>query len=319
MDRLSAMRLFRRVVETGTISAAGRSLGLSTTAASKRIQDLEADLSARLLDRTTRHATPTEAGRHLYRRVTPLLDELDAALSETTALHDEPTGTLRILARRSFGLLQVVAALPSFRVAYPKVEIDLTLTEESDLSPNPGYDIAFRLGPPSEKSLAAVKVAASQRLLCGSPTYLADHPPPHTADDLDAHDLLVYSPADGPVTWVFEGPRGRSEIAVAGRLRSNSGEVLQSAAVNGMGLVLHPEWMMRQAIRDGALVPVMTDHNIFAVGYNTEIFAVWTRAELVPAKITAFLRHITGKLGTIDDRAGTPLDFPGFREDISNL
>lgn len=129
MDRLTAFRLFLRTLDRGGIAAAGRSLGLSATAASRALRDLENDLGLRLFDRTTRHVAPTEAGRRLAARITPLLECLDAAMIEAREMHEEATGTLRIVARRSYALRHVVPHLAGFRAAHPRVEIDLALTE----------------------------------------------------------------------------------------------------------------------------------------------------------------------------------------------
>ena len=152
MDRLGALRLFLRAVEAGTITGAGRRLGLSSTAASRALQELEAELGLRLLDRTTRRLSPTEAGRRLHARLAPLLSELDAALREAADLHEQPRGLLRVSARRSFGLLQVAPAVAGFRAAYPRVELDLGLTEETELRPGDGTDLVIRLGLLEEKA-----------------------------------------------------------------------------------------------------------------------------------------------------------------------
>jgi DNA-binding transcriptional LysR family regulator len=295
LDLLSAMRLFVRVAETGTISGAGRALGLSTTAASKRLQDLEARLKVRLLNRTTRHVSLTEAGQHLYARLGLLLGELDGALSGASRLHDRPAGVLRVVARRSFGMLHIVPALPSFRAAFPEVDIDLTLTEEVDLRPTHGTDIVIRLGrPPAEKSLVTEPLASARRLLCASPAYLERHPPPSGPDDLARHACLTYRRAHEPTVWVFEGERGRRliEVPVSGPLSSNSGEALRQAALDGLGLVLLPEWMVARDVAAGRLVACLAVRRAYPAGYQAEIYAVWARGEFVPAKITAFIAHL---------------------------
>jgi DNA-binding transcriptional LysR family regulator len=304
LDLLSAMKLFVRVVESGTISAAGRSLGLSTTAASKRIQDLEAALKVRLLQRTTRHVSLTEAGRHLYERLAVLLGELDAAISQAGDLHDRPAGVLRVVARRSFGMLHVVPALPSFHAAYPMVDVDLSLTEAVEIAPTHGVDVVIRLGRPAEKSVVAEPLASARRVLCASPLYLERHPPPSAPGDLDRHACLCYRREYEPAVWVFDAGRGRRlEIPVSGPLRSNSGEALRQAALDGLGLVLLPEWMVGQDLAEGRLMACLRDFEAYPAGYQAEIYAVYARGDFVPAKITAFVGHLRAHL---DERAAEP-------------
>lgn len=292
MDHLAALRLFVRVVDAGTISAAGRSLGLSTTAASKRLQDLEAALKVRLLDRTTRHLAVTETGRLLYARLSVLLGELDAALREAAERHDSPVGVLRVVARRSFGMRHVVPALASFRAAYPKVEIDLDLTEEVDIAPNRGADVVIRLGRPAEKSLVSAQLAASRRILCASPEYLRLFPRLAGPDELARHACLCYRRESEPSVWIFETDAGRIEVPVSGPLRSNSGEALRRAALDGLGLALLPEWMVAEDVAEGRLVACLPELRAYPAGYQAEIYAVWARGEFVPAKITAFVTHL---------------------------
>ena len=153
MDTLATLRLFQQVVERGSISGAGRALGLSATAASRQMQELEAALKARLLYRTTRSVCATEAGQHLFDRVGPLLEDLDGALRSAGDEHGQPAGTLRVVARRSFGILHVAPAIAGFHARFPHVSVELTLTEMMDLRPSSGVDVVIRLGRPDEKSL----------------------------------------------------------------------------------------------------------------------------------------------------------------------
>ncbi|HWL80428.1 MAG TPA: LysR family transcriptional regulator [Roseomonas sp.] len=296
MDRLAALRLFLCVVERKGISEAGRALGFSSTAASRALQDLEADLGARLLSRTTRHVTPTEAGEALYRRLAPLLGELDGALRETRELQDRPRGLLRVLARRSFALLHVVPSLPAFRAAFPEVSLDLALTELPDITPANGVDVVIRHGLPTEKSIIGHRLASARRILCASPAYLAQRPPPICPQDVAAHDCLGYRREAEPVVWIFDTPQGRQVLEVAGPLRANSGEVLRQAALDGLGLVLLPEWMVGSDLAAGRLVACLPEVAAHPAGFDAPIYAIHARAEPVPAKITAFLTHLRARL-----------------------
>lgn len=293
MDRLTAFRLFLRTHDRGGIAAAGRSLGLSATAASRALRELEDDLALRLFDRTTRHVAPTEAGRRLAARLAPLLDSLDAAMVEAREMHEEATGTLRIVARRSYALRHVVPHLASFRAAHPRVEMDLTLTEQTGLVPANGVDMVIRLGLPEGKSFIGHRLASGQRILCASPGYIVRNGAPATPHAVLEHPCLTYREEEEAPVWVFTtASGGRQEIAVSGPFRSNSGEALRQAALDGMGLVLLPAWMVGEDVAAGHLTQLMPGLPAWPERYQAEIHAVHARAERLPAKIAAFVAHL---------------------------
>ncbi len=292
MDQFAALRLFVRVIEAGSISGAGRSMGLSTTAASRRLQSLEAAMKARLLHRTTRSVSATEAGRVLFERVSPLMSELDAAIRTAGELHGQPSGVLRVVARRSFGILHVAPALTGFCQAYPQVLVELALTETMDLLPGNGMDVVIRLGRPAEKSTVATRLASGTRILCASPAYLARVSPPARPQDLELHECLAYRREYEPAVWVFEEAGRRREVAITGKLRSNSGEVLRQAALDGMGMVLLPDWIVGDDVASGVLQQCLPGLRAYPAGYQAEIYAVHARQEFVPAKVTAFVSHL---------------------------
>ena len=296
MDRLTAFRLFLRTLDRGGIAAAGRSLGLSATAASRALRELEDDLALRLFDRTTRHVAPTEAGRRLAARIAPLLEGLDAAMVEAREMHDDATGMLRIVARRSYALRHVVPHLASFRTAHPRVEIDLALTEQTGLVPAHGVDMVIRLGLPASKSFIGHRLASGRRILCASPGYILRHGAPATPDAVLQHPCLTYREAEEAPVWVFAtGSGGRQDVTVTGPFRSNSGEALRQAALDGMGLVLLPEWMVGEDVASGQLTALLPGLPAWPERYQAEIHAVHARAERLPAKIAAFVAHLLAK------------------------
>ena len=293
MDRLTVLRLLLRTLDRGGIAAAGRSLGLSATAASRALRELEDDLALRLFQRTTRHVAPTEAGRRLAARVAPLLEGLDAAMVEARELHEEATGTLRIVARRSYALRHVVPHLAGFRAAHPRVEIDLALTEQTGLVPAHGVDLVIRLGLPEGKSFTGHRLASGRRILCASPGYIALHGAPSTPEAVLRHPCLTYREAEEAPVWVFTtATGGRQEAAVSGPFRSNSGEALHQAALDGIGLVLLPEWMVGEDVAAGRLTPLLAGLPAWPERYQAEIHAVHARGDRLPAKIVAFVAHL---------------------------
>lgn len=296
MDRLTAFRLFLRTLDRGGIAVAVRSLGLSATAASRALRELEDDLALRLFDRTTRHVAPTEAGRRLAARIAPLIEGLDAAMVEAREMHEEATGTLRVVARRSYALRHVVPHLAQFRAAHPRVEIDLALTEQTGLVPAHGVDLVIRLGLPAGKSFIGHRLTSGRRILCASPGYIARHGAPATPEAVLHHPCLTYREADEAPVWVFTTTAGtQQEVAVSGPFRSNSGEALRQAALDGMGLVLLPEWMVGEDVAAGLLTPLLAGLPAWPERYQAEIHAVHARAGRLPAKIGAFVAHLIAK------------------------
>lgn len=297
MDQLAALRLFVQVARSKSISSAGRALGLSTTAASKRLQDLEVMLDVRLVDRTTRQLALTEAGERLLARSADMLGELQSAFAEARELKNTPSGTLRIVARRSFGVIHVAPALPGFRRAYPQIAIDLTLTEETELTPGRGIDLVIRLGAPDDKTVVAHLLTSADRRLCASPSYLARAGTPGAPADLGQHDCLTYRRAAEPAIWTFRKGRAEQSVSVSGSLQSNSGEILRGAALAGLGLALLPDWMVAGDLAAGRLLPCLEGYKAFPPLYRAPIYAVHRRGD-VPAKISVFVAHLRQEMKT---------------------
>jgi DNA-binding transcriptional LysR family regulator len=293
IDRISTLKLFVAAVEEGSIAAACRRFGISTTSGSRRIQELEAHLGVQLLDRTTRSLAPTQAGQHLAGALARSLSAIDAAMREAGEVTDEPSGLLRVLARRSFGMMHLSPFLPQFLAQHPKLTIDLELTEQVEIAPGDGVDLVIRLGAPVEKSLVAFPLASGTRILCASPQYLLQHGTPESIDALSAHACLTYRRAEERSIWVFErtenGSAIRLSIDVTGPLRATNGEVLCEAAIAGLGLVLLPAWMVAEDVARGRLVRCLANVRAWPAGFDTEIFAVYRKQNPLPAKISAFV------------------------------
>jgi DNA-binding transcriptional LysR family regulator len=216
-------------------------------------------------------------------------------------MHEEATGTLRIVARRSYALRHVVPHLAGFRAAHPRVDIDLELTEQTGLVPAHGVDLVIRLGLPAGKSFTGHRLASGRRILCASPGYIARHGAPASPDAVLQHPCLTYREADEPPVWVFTTADGaRQEVAVSGPFRSNSGEALRQAALDGMGLVLLPEWMVGDDVAAGRLTALLPGLPAWPGPYQAEIHAVHLRADRLPAKIAAFVAHL---LAVVDPAA----------------
>ena len=289
MDR--DYRLFAAVVEMGSISAAGQRLGLSPAAASKRLAALEERLGARLVHRTTRRLSTTQAGQSFYDDVRAIISAAEAAEARVSGRAGRPSGLLRVSAPTSFGRLHVAPHLPAFLARYPDVSAELLLDDGyTDLIAD-RIDVAIRIAPePDGMTLAARPIAPNRRVLCAAPSYLAAHGMPASLADLAGHRLLC---ARNQSPWRLESDRARRSVEVESVVATNSSEVVRELCLAGMGLALRSTWDVGAELASGALRRVLPD---WQGATDVAIWAVHARAEPLPAALTAFVDHIAGAL-----------------------
>lgn len=260
MDRLSALTVFRRVAELSGFSAAARDLGLSNAAVSKMVKDLEADLGAALIIRTTRSLRLTDVGESYYQRICHLLDGLSDADESVRSSTGVPRGVLKVTAPVSLSVELLCDLLPEFARQYPDISIDLDLSDmQADLLEG-RFDLAIRGGILSDSSLRARKLMTLDRMLCASPAYLEAHGTPKAPTELADHNCLIYAVPASPDTWHLSTEDGKTaEVAVSGSYHANSSLALKAAAIAGLGIALMPRLYVRQQLMDGTLVPVLPD------------------------------------------------------------
>lgn len=259
MDRLSAMAAFVKTVDTGSFSAAAEALGLSPQGVGKLVQMLEQQLGVRLLHRTTRRQRLTDIGASFYERARIILAEVEAAEALAAETRATPRGRLRINAPVSFGIHALSPRLPEYLRACPEVSIDLSVSNRYVDLIEEGFDLVFRVGDLDDSGLVARPLAPYELLLCAAPAYLNGQPPIRTPQDLAQHECLGFFHADLRSQWTFEGPDGRLNVPVKGRLNVDSGESLLALALAGMGLLLQPRELLAADLAAGRLVPVLPD------------------------------------------------------------
>src|ERR1700719_774251 len=259
MDRFENARVFVAVVEAGGFTRAAERLGLSRAAASKHVLQLEDRLGARLLNRTTRRVSVTEAGRAFYEQCRRILVELEDAERSASELHNEPRGELRVIAPTNFGLTEIGTAIADLVVAYPRLRINLTLNDRVTDPIEAGFDIAISVGRPrgTSSSLIARKLNSSRRILCAAPDYLARRGTPKKPEDLTQHDCLCYSYIAEPDEWHFIGADGERVVKVNGPIVTSHRQVLNTAAVRGLGIAYGPVIFFRADIDAGRLQHVL--------------------------------------------------------------
>ncbi len=257
---MEAMAIFAKVVETRGISAAAADLGLSAPTISKALARLEQRLGCRLLNRTSRRLALTDAGRELAERAARLLADAEAAEAALAAQSATPRGTVRLAAPMSFGVREVAPLLPEFLALYPEVSIDLHLDDALVDVIGDGFDIALRIGVLADSSLLARRLAPIAGVTVASPSYLARRGRPAHPSDLAAHDCFVYAYLRTPGGWLFANDAGETvTVKPTGRLRVNNGDSVLPAAIAGLGIAALPGFLVREALADARLKPVLTD------------------------------------------------------------
>jgi len=294
MHDLSAMAVFAAIVEAEGFSQAAERLGVSKSSVSKQLARLEERLGARLVNRTTRQLSLTEAGEVYYGYCARILEEADTAEAAVAKLQGAPRGRLRVNAPMSFGTLHLAPAVSAFLCEYPEITIELELTDSFVDLVDSGIDVAIRISQLKDSSLIARRIAPARGVLTASPDYLSKHGTPKHPRDLARHRCLIYTNAPQHMTWSFEGPEGPVHVPVDGPLHSNNGEVLREAAIAGAGILRDPNFISYTAIRSGKLVPVLADYPRQG---QPEIAAVYPHRRHLSPKVRAFVDYIAGYFG----------------------
>lgn len=294
MRDLAGLMTFTRVVELESFSGAARDLGLSKSAVSKQVRRLEDRLGVRLLNRTTRRLSLTEAGRAFYDGCQQVASAADAAERAVSHLSEAPRGTLKVNAPMSFGRLHVGPALPGFLEAHPDLAIDLVLNDRIVDLVEEGFDVAVRIGRLEDSSLVARRLAPNRRVLAAAPAYLARHGAPDTPEDLARHDCLVYSYQSEGRAWRLRGPEGLRKVTPSGRLRVNNGDVLQAAAVGGLGVAFLPGFLAGADLRAGRLVRLLP---AWRDAEDSAVHAVFPESRNLLPKVRVFVDFLAARFG----------------------
>jgi DNA-binding transcriptional LysR family regulator len=309
METLQTMRLFVKVVDSGSFSAAGRAAGLSPASISRHMSALEQSLGVQLINRTSRKLALTDVGQLYLRRVTDILSQLDDLTDEVSEHQTTPRGLLHVHARVAVGIHFLAPVLPSFLKRYPDVTVKLWLTEEPrDLIENK-IDVAIRLGNLDEPLLAVRKIcSAGPRIIFGTPAYLASRPKIEKPEDLLAHNCLTWQLdgrfEDGHATWRFRRGGEVKELRLAGNLQVNNSELLRAATLADVGLALLPDWCIGEELATGQLRRVLPDYEITPTTFDYGIYAVFQRSPHVPPKIRALIEHMVSHFRQARSTAG---------------
>ncbi|MCB1889521.1 MAG: LysR family transcriptional regulator [Rhodocyclaceae bacterium] len=260
MDRLEAMKVFCTVVEAGGFAAAADRLGISTSAASRHVAQLEGHLNVRLLNRTTRRVSPTDEGYAYFERCTQLLADVEEADSMVAGGAHLPRGRLRLTAPGALATLRLAPALAAFGDAHPEISLDIVLSESVVDFIEEGIDLAIRVGRVGSDNLVARRIGGAHLIAAAAPAYLSTRGTPRRPDELPAHACLTYAHAASGNVWRFQDPAGEVvEVRVAGRVHANNGVLLAEMAAAGCGITMAPDFILEPMLREGRLVPVLAE------------------------------------------------------------
>jgi DNA-binding transcriptional LysR family regulator len=286
-DRLAALKLFSRVARTGSFSRAGRERGLSQPSVSRIIANLEHEVGAALLVRTTRALTLTEAGADYLQRIEPILLELEEA-DHAARGTGELRGSLRIGLSPSFAIREVIPRLPEFMARHPALKVDLSMNDQRQDLIGEDVDLALRIGELADSTATARRIGSNQRVLAASPAYLERAGTPSSPAELTRHAVIVGPAGQIPDTWSFQKDGRSVSVLVESRLTTNSNEGAVAAAVAGLGVVSTGYWGSRQELEDGRLAPVLPDWRREPVELNA-VYAAGRAAKPAARLFTDFL------------------------------
>jgi DNA-binding transcriptional LysR family regulator len=285
LDKLEAMRVFTQVVTHGGFTAAAREIGLSRSAVSKHVMDLEAALGVQLLRRTTRQTSATDAGLAYFERCRAILAEIEEAEQAISDTQDAPRGSLRVNAPMSFGTLHLGNAIATFMRRYREVQVQLVLNDRFVDPIAEGFDLTIRIAELEDSSLIARRLMPARRMLCASPAYLRERGEPQAPGDLRRHDCLHYGYLATGAQWKLTGPGGDHWVPVKAVLCANNAEVLRDAALGDLGIALLPTFVAEAALQDGRLATVLTAFEPPPIG----VYALYPPGRYLSAKVRAFV------------------------------
>jgi len=303
MDRFNALASFAKVVEQGSFARAADRLSVSTSAVSRQVAELEAHLDVRLLNRTTRRLSLTEAGQAFYERCVQLLADLEETESSVRSTAVEPKGTLRVTCGVTFGERYLAPAIAEFAGLHPQVSFDVDLSDRVVDLVEEGFDLAIRIGPVGNQALVSRRIGSTQFVCCASPAYLARHPAPVTPADLEQHACLGYTYAAVTSAWTFESRDGtRHTPRILPRHKLNNGRMLAELAAAGLGIVLEPDFIVAPEVRSGRLQRLLTDYQ----PPRSPIAAVYPSRRHLSAKVRSFVDFLAARFAQNQDWVLSP-------------
>ncbi len=293
MDLFSSMRMYVTVVDGGSFAAAADKLEVSRATVSKQIQKLEEHLGTRLLNRTTRRLSLTGTGREFYERSMQIMNDVAEAEQVAAQMTRTPQGVLRVTIPLSYGQHRLATIIGDYAQAYPKVQLDISLSDRKVDLIEDGFDLAVRIGALPQSDLIARKIGGVRSIVCASPAYVARHGAPQTPAELNRHACLGYTLTGSGADWRFDTPDGPLIVPISGPIRADNGDIIRLAALSGAGILFQPHFIVGDDLKAGRLVRILPG---------------WQSAELGVHAVYPSRKHLSAKVRTFVDFLVTALE-----------
>ncbi|WP_162789167.1 MULTISPECIES: LysR family transcriptional regulator [Sphingomonas] len=300
MDKLASIKVFLQVVRAGSFVRAAEQAGLSQTSASRMVRELEESVGTRLLNRSTRSLSLTDAGDKLFNFYSQVVDDLKAIEAEASGASPTAPSRLRVVFPHTFATRRLNTAICRFREEHPSVDLEIRLDDAPTDLIREGFDLSIRIAPALRSTLVARRIAAVPIILCAAPSYLERRGVPTTPADLAGHECLIYSDNDPPDEWAFERQGERFVQRVRGSMKANSGDLLRALAVAGQGIIFQPAFIVGTEVAAGKLISLLDGYEPL----RRAAYALYPSGRFVPAKVRALTDIIARELdGSPNDDA----------------
>ena len=295
-DRLSGMRVFAQVVEAKSFSAAADKLGMSKSLASRHVSELERSLSVKLLNRSTRKLSLTEAGALFYEHCARIVQEAELAEQRLSRTQSEPAGLVRVTAAPAFAVRHVLPALAEFHQKYPKIRVSLSCSNRPLDLGDEGFDLGIRVSFKPAPNLVARKLAVNRSVLCASPAYLKRHGMPRRIEDLCKHECVLFPALAPKGVWTLRRDGRKHSVQVAGAFETDEMDVVRAAVAAGLGIGILPVYMVGDALQQGQLVPLLRQ---FQVMPESAIYLVYLPNRTLSSRVRALIDFLAERFGPI--------------------
>jgi DNA-binding transcriptional LysR family regulator len=295
-DRLNGMRVFAQVVEAKSFSAAADKLGMSKSLASRHVSALERGLSVKLLNRSTRKLSLTEAGALLYEHCARIVQEAELAEQRLTRTQSEPAGLVRVTAVPAFAVRHVLPALTEFYQKYPKIRVKLFCSNRALDLGDEGFDLGIRVSFDPAPNLVARKLAVNRSVLCASPAYLERHGMPRRIEDLRKHECVLFPALAPKGIWTLQRDRRKYSVPVAGAFETDEMDVVRAAVAGGLGIGILPIYMVGDALQQGELIPLLRQ---FQVVPESAIYLVYLPNRMLSSRVRVLIDFLAERFGPI--------------------
>jgi len=290
MDSLSRIGIFIEVAKQESFAGAARALGITSSAVSKQVQNLEHELKTKLLNRTTRKVSLTEEGALFLERAGRALEDIAEAKEQINELKATPRGTLRVSVPMSFGISHLKRPIAEFAALYPEVTLDVSFDDRLVDIAEEAFDVVIRIGLLRDSTMIARKLSEAPIHVYASPAYLERHGAPATADDLAHHNVLAYTRNRGAHEWRYKGPDGREGVvALRSSFRADAAEMMIEAACRGIGIMISPVFFVADAVAEKRVVRILDDHTTWP---ERGVYALFPPNRYLSTRLRLFVDYL---------------------------